>query len=136
RQTFAAPITPTIPAGRMRSTHRIFISRFKWPADSLALEGQGHFSLPCAGVSKRKTLWSFSWSPRSYAINPRKSTGKGSPLIATLRYSVSACGKEAGLKPEDVKTLLRHEDIATTSNMYGDIGMLAKRPIQERLWSS
>jgi hypothetical protein len=32
-----------------------------------------------------------------------------------------------------VKTLLRHENIATTSNVYGDIGMLAKRRIQERL---
>ena len=36
-------------------------------------------------------------------------------------------GKEAGLELEDVKTLLRHEDIATTSNIYGDLGMDAKR---------
>jgi hypothetical protein len=34
---------------------------------------------------------------------------------------------------EDVKTLLRHEDIATTSNVYGDLGMDAKRRIQQRL---
>jgi hypothetical protein len=46
---------------------------------------------------------------------------------------VSAWGKEAGLKLEDVKTLLRHEDIATTSNVYGDLGMDAKRRIQQRL---
>jgi len=31
---------------------------------------------------------------------------------------VSAWGKEAGLELEDVKTLLWHEDIATTSNVY------------------
>ena len=46
---------------------------------------------------------------------------------------MSAWGKEAGLKLEDVKTLLRHEDIATTSNVYGDLGMNAKRRIQQRL---
>jgi hypothetical protein len=34
---------------------------------------------------------------------------------------------------EDVKTLLRHEDIATTSNVYGNLGMDAKRRIQQRL---
>lgn len=47
--------------------------------------------------------------------------------------TVSAWGKEAGLKLEDVKTLLRHEDIATTSNVYGDMGMDAKRRIQRRM---
>jgi len=46
---------------------------------------------------------------------------------------VSAWGKEAGLELEDVKTLLRHENIATTSNVYGDLGMEAKRRIQQRL---
>ncbi len=51
----------------------------------------------------------------------------------SFRHSVSAWGKEAGLKLEDVKTLLRHEDIATTSNVYGDLGMDAKRRIQQRL---
>jgi integrase len=51
----------------------------------------------------------------------------------SFRHTVSAWGKEAGLELEDVKTLLRHENIATTSNVYGDIGMLAKRRIQERL---
>jgi integrase len=47
--------------------------------------------------------------------------------------TVSAWGKEAGLKLKDVKTLLRHEDIATTSNVYGNLGMDAKRRIQQRL---
>lgn len=51
----------------------------------------------------------------------------------SFRHTVSAWGKEAGLELEDVKTLLRHEDIATTSNVYGDLGMDAKRRIQERL---
>ncbi len=46
---------------------------------------------------------------------------------------MSTWGKEAGLELEDVKTLLRHEDIATTSNVYGDLGMDAKRRIQQRL---
>jgi hypothetical protein len=53
----------------------------------------------------------------------------------SFRHTVSAWGKEAeaGLKLEDVKTLLRHEDIATTSNVYGDLGMDVKRRIQRRL---
>ena len=51
----------------------------------------------------------------------------------SFRHTVSAWGKEAGLELEDVKTLLRHEDIATTSNVYGDLGMDAKRRIQQRL---
>jgi len=46
---------------------------------------------------------------------------------------VSAWSKEAGLELEDVKTLLRHEDIATTSKVYGDLGMKAKRRIQQRM---
>jgi hypothetical protein len=56
----------------------------------------------------------------------------GLPSIGwhSFRHTVSAWGKEAGLKLEDVKTLLRHEDIATTSNVYGDLGMDAKRRIQ------
>jgi integrase len=51
----------------------------------------------------------------------------------SFRHTVSAWGKEAGLGLEDVKTLLRHENIATTSNVYGDIGMEVKRRIQQRL---
>ena len=46
---------------------------------------------------------------------------------------MSAWGKEAGLELEDVKTLLRHENIATTSDIYGDLGLEAKRRIQQRL---
>jgi len=59
----------------------------------------------------------------------------GLPKIGwhSFRHTVSAWGKEAGLELEDVKTLLRHENIATTSNIYGDIGLVAKRRIQERL---
>jgi integrase len=51
----------------------------------------------------------------------------------SFRHTVSAWGKEAGLELEDVKTLLRHEDVATTSNIYGDVGMDAKRRMQHRL---
>jgi integrase len=51
----------------------------------------------------------------------------------SFRHTVSAWGKEAGLELEDVKTLLRHEDIATTSNVYGDLGIDSKRRIQQRL---
>ncbi len=59
----------------------------------------------------------------------------GLPSIGwhSFRHTVSAWGKEAGLELEDVKTLLRHEDIATTSNVYGELGMEAKRRIQQRL---
>ncbi|MBZ5629182.1 MAG: hypothetical protein LAO06_09995 [Acidobacteriia bacterium] len=41
--------------------------------------------------------------------------------------------KEAGLELEEVKTLLRHENLATTSEVYGDLGMEAKRRIQQQL---
>jgi len=34
---------------------------------------------------------------------------------------VSAWGKEAGLELEEVKTLLWHENFATTSEVYGDL---------------
>lgn len=61
--------------------------------------------------------------------------GLGLPSIAwhSFRHTVSAWGKEAGLELEEVKTLLRHENIATTSEVYGDLGMAAKRRIQERM---
>ena len=36
----------------------------------------------------------------------------------SFRHTVSAWAKEAGLELEDVKTLLRHEDIATTYAFY------------------
>jgi integrase len=59
----------------------------------------------------------------------------GSPSIGwhSFRHTLSAWGKEAGLELEDVKTLLRHEKIATTSEIYGDLGLEAKRRIQQRL---
>lgn len=53
--------------------------------------------------------------------------------LAHFRHSVSAWGKEASVDLEDVKTLLRHEDIATTSNVKRTLGMDAKRRIQQRL---
>ena len=59
----------------------------------------------------------------------------GLPNIAwhSFRHTVSAWGKEAGLELEEVKTLLRHENLATTSEVYGDLGMEAKRRIQQQL---
>jgi integrase len=53
--------------------------------------------------------------------------------LHSSRHTVSAWGKQAGLELEDVKTLLRHEDIATASNVYGDLGMKAKRRIQQTM---
>ena len=59
----------------------------------------------------------------------------GLPNIAwhSFRHTVSAWGKEAGLELEEAKTLLRHENLATTSEVYGDLGMEAKRRIQQQL---
>jgi integrase len=51
----------------------------------------------------------------------------------SFRHTVSAWGKEAGLELEEVKTLLRHENIATTSELYGELELDAKRKIQQRL---
>ncbi|MGH9535272.1 MAG: tyrosine-type recombinase/integrase [Terriglobales bacterium] len=51
----------------------------------------------------------------------------------SFRHTVSAWGKEAGLELEEVKTLLRHENIVTTSDVYGTLGLEAKRRIQDRL---
>jgi hypothetical protein len=42
-------------------------------------------------------------------------------------------GQRGGLELEDVKTLLRHENIATTPEIYGHLGLEAKRRIQQRL---
>jgi hypothetical protein len=53
--------------------------------------------------------------------------------VAQLPAHGKCLGKEAGLKLEEVKTLLRHENLATTSEVYGDLGMEAKRRIQQRL---
>jgi integrase len=59
----------------------------------------------------------------------------GLPKIGwhSFRHSVSACGKEAGFTLEEVKTLLRHENITTTSQVYGAPQMEAKRELQRRL---
>ena len=46
---------------------------------------------------------------------------------------MSAWGKEAGFTLEEVKTLLRHENIATTSQVYGAPQIEAKRDLQRRL---
>src|ERR1700736_4866989 len=51
----------------------------------------------------------------------------------SFRHTVSAWGKEAGFTLEEVKTLLRHENIATTSQVYGAPQMEAKRELQRRL---
>jgi len=53
----------------------------------------------------------------------------GLPKIGwhSFRHTVSAWGKEAGFTLEEVKTLLRHENIATTSQVYGAPQMQAKR---------
>ena len=59
----------------------------------------------------------------------------GLPRIGwhSFRHSVSAWGKQAGLGLEAVKTLLRHENIATTSNLYGAMDLESKRRSQEQL---
>lgn len=59
----------------------------------------------------------------------------GIPKIGwhSFRHTVSAWGKEAGFSLEEIKTLLRHENIATTSQIYGAIEMEAKRALLERL---
>ena len=54
----------------------------------------------------------------------------------SFRHTVSAWSKEAGLELEEVKTLLRHENIVTTSDVYGDLGMDAKRRIRSGWWHS
>jgi integrase len=50
-----------------------------------------------------------------------------------FRHSVTAWGKVAGLELQEVKALLRHENILTTSNIYGDVELEAKREMQRRL---
>jgi integrase len=59
----------------------------------------------------------------------------GLPKIGwhSFRHTVSAWGKEAGFTLEEVKTLLRHENIATTSEIYGGPQLQAKRELQRRL---
>jgi integrase len=59
----------------------------------------------------------------------------GLPKIGwhSFRHTVSAWGKEAGFTLEEVKILLRHENIATTSQVYGAPQLEAKRELQRRL---
>jgi integrase len=59
----------------------------------------------------------------------------GFPKISwhSFRHTVSAWGKEAGFTLEEVKALLRHENIATTSQVYGEHQLEAKRELQRRL---
>jgi hypothetical protein len=46
---------------------------------------------------------------------------------------VSAWAKESGIGLDAVKTLLRHQDIATTSQTYGEWEMQAKRTAQQQV---
>jgi integrase len=59
----------------------------------------------------------------------------GFPKIGwhSFRHTVSMWGKEAGFTLEEVKTLLRHENLATTSQVYGTPQLPAKRELQRRL---
>jgi integrase len=59
----------------------------------------------------------------------------GIPSIGwhSFRHTVSAWGKKSWSRMEEVKTLLRYEDIATTSNIYGDLGIDAKQRVQQRM---
>jgi integrase len=59
----------------------------------------------------------------------------GFPKIGwhSFRHTVSMWGKEAGFTLEEVKTLLRHENLATTSQVYGTPRLPAKRELQRRL---
>ncbi len=66
-------------------------------------------------------------------LNPQWTLGLPNIGWHSFRHTVSAWGKEAGLELEEVKTLLRHEKLATTSEVYGDLGMEAKRRIQQQL---
>lgn len=50
----------------------------------------------------------------------------------TFRHSFSSWGKEA-LKLEETKELLRHENLKTTSQIYGRMSLDAKRDAQQRL---
>lgn len=50
----------------------------------------------------------------------------------TFRHSFSSWGKEA-LKLEETKELLRHENLKTTSELYGGLSLEAKRAAQQRL---
>jgi integrase len=59
----------------------------------------------------------------------------GLPKISwhSFRHTVCAWGKEAGLELEEIKALLRHENISTTSQIYGALEVEVKRRIQQKL---
>ncbi|MGA9965976.1 MAG: hypothetical protein WBQ10_12310 [Terriglobales bacterium] len=59
----------------------------------------------------------------------------GLPKIGwhSFRHTVSAWGKGIRVYARRVKTLLRHENIATTSQVYGAPQMETKRELQRRL---
>jgi integrase len=59
----------------------------------------------------------------------------GLPKIGwhSFRHTVSAWGKAAGFSLEEVKTLLRHENVATASQNYGRVELHAKRVLQQKL---
>ena len=59
----------------------------------------------------------------------------GLPRISwhSFRHSASRWAKAALKKLEDAKEILRHEDIATTSNIYGGMPLEEKRAVQQRL---
>jgi integrase len=50
----------------------------------------------------------------------------------TFRHSFSSWGKQV-LKLEEIKELLRHENLKTTSELYGGLSLAAKRDAQQRL---
>jgi len=50
-----------------------------------------------------------------------------------FRHSLSSWGKEAGLNPEQNKTLLRHQTLAMASEVYGRLELEAKREIQNKV---
>jgi integrase len=72
------------------------------------------------GSSSLKSSWQ---NTRSHQHPHYDSKVANPPPWHRFRHTVSAWGKEAGLELEDVKTLLRHENIATTPEIYGHLGL-------------
>jgi integrase len=89
-------------------------------------------TVPARAVKGQRPYW--PGQPFKTHINP-VARAAGLPHIGWhgFCHTVSAWGKEAGLDLEEVKTLLRHENVATTSNVHGGLGLDAKRQIQARL---
>lgn len=63
----------------------------------------------------------------------RSESGTSENWVAQFSAHGQRLGKEAGFTFEEVKTLLRQENIATTSQVYGAPQMEAKRELQRRL---